>query len=140
MRRRDVLASSLILAGTAGTAAAAPSSEPSGPASTNMLGVGLPVISGGRVRNYIFVTLRLVLAPGADMAAVRAKEPFLRDGLVRAAHRTPLPTAADGLSFDPARLTGVVTRMAPTVVGRGLIARVEVAGQAPRRRTGVRTG
>ncbi|WP_122465807.1 hypothetical protein [Brevundimonas lutea] len=140
MRRRDVLATSLILAGTAGTAAAAPSSEPAAPPSTNMLGVGLPVIAGGRVRNYIFVTLRLVLAPGADMAAVRAKEPFLRDGLVRAAHRTPLPTAADGLSFDPARLTGVVTRMAPTVVGRGLIARVEVASQAPRRRTGIRGG
>lgn len=134
MRRRDLI----VLHMTAGSAAAAPSAG-SSDASTNMAGLGLPVISDGRVRNYIFVVLRLVLASSADMAAVRAKEPFLRDGLVRHAHRSPLPTAADGLTFDPQALTGAVVRMAPALVGQGLITRVEVVSQAARRRTGVST-
>lgn len=134
MRRRDLLAVNMTAA-----AAAAPPSGGSSDASTNVAGVGLPVISQGRVRNYIFVVLRLVLAPNTDMAAVRAREPFLRDALVRHAHRSPLPTASDGLTFEPQALIGAVTRMAPDLVGRGLITSVEVVSQAARRRTIVRS-
>ena len=61
MNRRALI---LAVAGAAlpgAAAAASPSAEtPAQPASINLTGVGLPIIVGGRVRNYIFVVLKLL--------------------------------------------------------------------------------
>ena len=52
--------------------------------------VAVPVIVNGKVVNYVFVNVRIDLMPSANSMKLREREPFFRDALVRAAHRTPL--------------------------------------------------
>lgn len=110
------------------------------PAVVNLAGVGLPVIAGGRVRNYVFVGLRLHLSPSADMNAVRAREPHFLDALVRAAHRTPFTVEGDWSRLDAATLSRSLMAAAGRIAGAGKVTRVEVVSQTPRRRTGIPTG
>ncbi len=138
MNRRALI---LAVAGAAlsGSALASPSAEtPAEPASFNLTGVGLPIIVGGRVRNYVFAELKLYLGEGQTLDAVRAKEPHLRDALVRAGHRTPFVLADDWNQLDAAALSASLIRAADSLIGKGAIARVEVVSQAARRRTTVR--
>lgn len=138
MNRRALI---LAVAGAAlsGRAFASPSAEtPDQPASFNLTGVGLPIIVGGRVRNYIFVVLKLHLGEGHALDAVKAKEPYLRDALVRVGHRTPFVLADDWNQVDAQALSASLIRSADTLIGKGAIARVEIVSQAARRRTTVR--
>lgn len=138
MNRRALI---LAFSGAAlsGPALASPSAEaPAQPASFNLTGVGLPIIVGGRVRNYVFAELKLYLGEGQTLDAVRAKEPYLRDALVRAGHRTPFVLADDWNQLDAAALSASLIRAADSLIGKGAIARVEVVSQAARRRTTVR--
>jgi len=130
MRRRDLIALSVPTADGAGQSAGAV---------LNMAGIGLPVIAGGRIRNYVFVMLRLHLGGVATAQTLRLKEPYLRDALVRAAHRTPFANAADWNVLDGAALSASLLRSAATIAGRGQVTRVEIISQAPRRRLTVRT-
>jgi hypothetical protein len=138
MRRRDLIAASAALpvlaAGSEALARDRPA--PSG-LSLSLPGVGLPVIAGGRLRNYVFVSLRLHLGGSATPESMRPKEAFLRDALVRAGHRTPFTVAGDWTVVDTAALSASLVRSAATIAGRGSVTRVEVVSQAPRRRTGV---
>ena len=138
MRRRELIAVSAAL--SAGVLPARAEDAPTGGQSLSMPGVGLPVITGGRLRNYIFVSLRLHLGGSATPETMRAKDAFLRDALVRAAHRTPFTVADDWTRIDAAALSASLMRSAAAIAGRGSVTRVEVVCQAPRRRTGVRAG
>jgi hypothetical protein len=142
MRRRDLFAlGTLALAGTAVTATAASASDaPSGggtAVTSNIAGVGLPIISGGRIRNYVFVTISLTLGGHFTPEQMRAKEPYFRDALVRAAHRTPFVLPNDWTQVDAPALCAAMMRIAPSIAGPGGVTSVQVALQAPRRRTGV---
>ncbi|GAD59300.1 hypothetical protein [Brevundimonas abyssalis] len=76
MRRRDLIAAGTVLAVSATAAAAAPSSDaPPAAATLNLVPLGLPVVSDGRLRNYVFVNLRLHLASGQTAEAVRPHDP-----------------------------------------------------------------
>ena len=138
MRRRDLIAATAVLSAVAPAALA--EDAPAGGASLSMPGVGLPIIAGGRLRNYVFVSLRLHLGGSATPETMRAKEAYLRDALVRAGHRTPFVVADDWTRIDPAALSASLIRSAATIAGRGSVTRVEIVSQAPRRRTGVQTG
>jgi len=142
MRRRDIFAlGTLALAGTvASTASANDAPAASGGATLNIAGVGLPIISGGRIRNYVFVTISLTLGAGTTPEQMRSKEPYYRDALVRAAHRTPFVLADDWTQVDAPAVCAMLMRVAPSISGAGSIASAQVALQAPRRRTGVRAG
>ncbi|MDP2764937.1 MAG: hypothetical protein Q8O54_08885, partial [Brevundimonas sp.] len=107
--------------------------------SLSIPGVGLPIITDGRLRNYVFVSLRLHLAGSATPESMRPKEAFLRDALVRAGHRRPFVVADDWTRIDTAALSASLMQSAATIAGRGSVVRVEIVSQAPRRRTGVRT-
>lgn len=135
MRRRDLLAATAVLSATAPAALA--EDAPAAGASLSMPGVGLPIIAGGRLRNYVFVSLRLHLGGSATPETMRTKEAYLRDALVRAGHRTPFVVADDWTRVDTAALSASLMRSAATIAGRGSVTRVEVVSQAPRRRTGV---
>jgi hypothetical protein len=135
MRRRDLIAATAALSAVATTSVAG--DAPSGGQSLGMPGVGLPIISGGRLRNYVFVSLRLHLGGSATPETMRAKEAFLRDAVVRAAHRTPFVVADDWTRIDEAALSASLMRSAAAIAGRGSVTRVEIVSQAPRRRTGV---
>jgi len=125
--------------GVAGPALAG-GDAPAAAAVVNLQGVGLPVIAGGRVRNYVFVSIRLHLSGSAVMEAVRAKDAHFRDALVKAAHRTPFTVADNWSQLDAAALSRSLMAAAARIAGQGKVTRVEVLHQAPRRRTGIPTG
>lgn len=141
MDRRTLIAGSLALTAAARPAAASSSSggETAAPA-LNISGVGLPVIEGGRIRNYVFVSLRLHVGGGKTPEQLRPKEAYFRDALVKAAHRTPFLIPGDWTRLDGAALQRSLMASANQIAGRGAVTRVEIINQAPRRRTGVRAG
>ena len=138
-RRALIQAGAVLTAATLATAArASEKAAPPADAVVNMTGVGLPVITDGRVRNYVFIVLKLHLGPGHTVEAVRAKEAYLRDALVKAGHRTPFVLPNTWVALDTAALSASLIRSADALIGKGAIARVEVVSQAARRRTTVR--
>jgi hypothetical protein len=96
--------------------------------------VGLPIVSKGRLVNYVFVYVRINLTSGANAARLREKEPFFRDALVRAGHRTPFTVPTDLGAVDVPKLTAALSREAAAIAGPGQIRSVVVTSQAPRRR------
>lgn len=100
--------------------------------------VGLPIVTKGQLVNYVFVYVRINLTSGANAAKLREKEPFFRDALVRAGHRTPFTDPNDFSQVDAARLTATLTRDAAAITGPGQIRSVVVTSQAPRRRVRMR--
>ena len=138
MNRRALILA-VVGAALSGPAFASPSAEaPAEPPSFNLTGVGLPIIVGGRVRNYVFAELKLHLGEGQTLDAVRAKEPYLRDALVRAGHRTPFVLADDWNKLNVAALSASLIRSADALIAKGAITRVEIVSQAARRRVTVR--
>ena len=139
MLRRDIFAlGTLAIAATAAGSAAASEDAPAGDQSLDIAGVGLPIIIDGRIRNYVFVTIRLTLGAGQMPDQLRAKEPHFRDALVKAAHVTPFVVQSDWTVIDTAAVCAMLMRVAPRIAGPGSIVRAEVATQMPRRRTGMR--
>lgn len=137
MRRRDLIAASIAVPTLAmGSQAHAGDKPAPGGASVGIAGVGLPIISDGRIRNYVFVSLRLHLGGTATPESMRPKEAYLRDALVRAGHRTPFVVDGDWARIDVAALSASLMRSAASIAGRGAVTRIEVVSQAPRRRTG----
>jgi hypothetical protein len=93
--------------------------------------VALPVIVNGALLNYVFVSIRLDLMPKADGAAVRGKEQFFRDDLVRTGHRAPFPFTRfdDYTKIDEAKVTAEILHAAPGIVGAGVIKTVVITKQ-----------
>ena len=134
MLRRALFAAPLVM-----LAAAAQAAPPgSGPAAVgqyvDLQPVGLPIIVRGQLVNYVFVYIRINLTAGADASALRDKEPYFRDALVRDAHRTPFTVATDYNRVDEARLTTTLLREAQAIAGPGAIRNVVVTSQAPQHR------
>ncbi|MBW8814611.1 MAG: hypothetical protein JF588_14410 [Caulobacterales bacterium] len=96
--------------------------------------VGLPIVSKGLLVNYVFVYVRINLTSGANVARLREKEPYFRDALVRAGHRTPFTVPTDLSKIDADKLTAALARDAAVIAGPGQIGSVVVTSQAPRRR------
>lgn len=120
------------------TLAAAPGSAPAAPAQVgqyvDVQPVGLPIIVRGELVNYVFVYLRVNLTAGADAVRLRDREPYFRDALVRAAHRTPFIVPGDLNRIDEARLSAAMMREAAAIAGPGAVRSVVVTSQAPQRR------
>ena len=138
MQRRALIQAGALLTASV-VAGAVQASEKAAPAAAvlNLPGMGLPVITEGRVRNYVFIVLKLHLGAGHTVEAVRAKEAYLRDALVKAGHRTPFVLPNTWVALDTAALSASLIRSASTLIGRGAVTRVEVVSQTPRRRTGM---
>lgn len=117
------------LAGLSPSAAQAADSPQDRPSFVQLGAVALPVVVDGRLINYVFVTVKLDLTPMADGAVVRNKEPFFRDALVRAGHRTPFTLPADYTRLDDKRIRAEVMSDAVAIVGRGVVAKAEVIKQ-----------
>lgn len=99
--------------------------------------IGLPVHTGGKIKNYVFVQTRLVPGPGFDATRLREKEPYYRDALVRSAHRTTLNPAGDWTTLDRARLEATLLTEARRISGPKSVRAVILLNQTPRRRTGL---
>lgn len=96
--------------------------------------VGLPVVMQGRLVNYVFTSVRVMVTPSANVTALRAKEPYFRDALIRAAHRTPFTVAGDPNKIDEAALRRTMTVEAARIAGPKAIAGIQITSQAPKNR------
>jgi flagellar basal body-associated protein FliL len=95
--------------------------------------VALPVVVDGKLLNYVFVSIKLELSPKSDGSAVRAKEQFFRDDLVRVGHRTPFTRPDDYNKVDEAKVKAEVMRVANSLVGPGVVKNVLVVRQVAQR-------
>ena len=139
MNRRALIAAGGLALAAAPARASAPKAEPAEAPALGIAGVGLPVIEGGRLRNYVFVSLRLHLGAGKTIEQMRPKEAFFRDALVKAAHRTPFTVPGDWTRLDARALSNALIAAANGISGRGSVTRVEIIAQNPRRRSGMPT-
>jgi hypothetical protein len=96
--------------------------------------VALPIIIDGRLLNYVFVTARINLTSSANVVKLRTREPYFRDALIRAAHRTPFVKPGDYMSVDEKKLRAALFRDAVALSSAQDIASVVVTSQTPKSR------
>jgi len=130
---RRLLAALLLVSLVAGPAFASGGEEKKPSSTVLMSPVALPVIVDGRLANYIYITLRLQLAPKADSAKLREKEPFFRDALLRAAYRTPLHRPDDPNALDPVKLRAAILRESAAIAGPGQVVGYQLLRAQPQR-------
>lgn len=140
MHRRHLLAAAPFL--LAATAARASEGEGEGAKKeagqyVDLSPIALPVVVDGRLINYVFVSVRLNLTNAADSVKLRAKEPYFRDALVRAGHRTPFTNPRDYTVIDEAKLKAVMLREAQAIGGARYFTSVTVTSQTPKQRSGL---
>lgn len=99
--------------------------------------VALPVVWEGRLINYVFVSVRLNLRGNADSVTLRAKEPFFRDALVRAAHRKPFTRIDDFAKLDDKALSATMMGEAARIAGAGVVTSVVVTSQTSQKHSGL---
>lgn len=137
MRATRLLAAALLLAPAAARAAEPPKAQ----AVAHWIDistVALPIVWQGRVVNYVFTGVRVNLVPSADAIRLRTeKEPYLRDALVRAGHRTPFVIPWDFTHLDQRALVAAMTPQAEAVLGRGQVVSVVVTEATPKQRSGL---
>jgi len=88
--------------------------------------VAMPIVVGGRLVNYVFVYIRINLTPAANLAALRDKEPYFRDALVKLGHRTPFTRPDDYTKLDEARLKAALFQASVAIAGPGAIASIQI--------------
>ena len=96
--------------------------------------VALPIVRDGRVINYVFVSIKILLTPKADATVLSEKEPYFRDVLIRAAHRTPLGAGTDPNRVDEPRLKAAIMQGAGGFMDVKLIKGIQIMFQTPKRR------
>jgi hypothetical protein len=82
----------------------------------------------------VFVTIKVWLSPSADLFALRDKEPYFRDALVRAAHRRPYVVKGEYNRIDEARLRAELLREARSIARPEDIASIQIVSQTPQHR------
>ena len=132
MDRRAFLAAGAVATAAAATSASAEEAAEA-PPSYDLSAVGLPVVIDDRIRNYVFVRLKLHLEAGQDPTAIREKDPHIRDSLVRMGHRSPFTVPGEANRLNGAAIAGHAMAACIRVYGRGVVARVEVLSQQPQR-------
>lgn len=141
MSPRLLLASALLAAGLAAEPAAA-GGKPAvkGGADEKQIDLAqmaLPVIVNGKIKNYVFIQTRLTAASGAEAIKHREHEPFYRDALIRAAHRTSFGKPDDWTMVDERRVSAVLLAEARRISGPKAFSAAQVMKQVPRKRTGM---
>lgn len=133
-RSLTIIALLLGAAPSTSLAAAPEASAPPEAAWVTMTGVGLPIIADGRVRNHVFVEMKLHLKPGFAPEQARTKDASMRDALIREGHRRSFGEARNWNRLDEPALAAAVMQIATTQLGRGNVLRVEIVRQTPRMR------
>ncbi|HWE46241.1 MAG TPA: hypothetical protein VG407_09455 [Caulobacteraceae bacterium] len=135
--RAPILVLTSILALSAVAATAAEGSKTPVGQYVDLQPVAIPVVADGKLRNYVFVSVRLNLSARADPTALRAKAPYFRDALVRTSHRTPFAIPGDWTRIDEAALKASLFRQASVLAGPGVITGVVITSSQPQRRVGM---
>jgi len=85
-----------------------------------------PVVREGRLVNYVFITARIQLSPGADVWRAREQGHFLRDALLKAVHRQSIVDSTRDDAVNPAATQSLITETARQVLGANAVRSVEI--------------
>lgn len=139
------LLASTLLAGLAnaqphggGEKGASAETDPSAARSMDAPYLAVPVVRDGQLVNYLFVSVRVEIAPGVDLWRTRERAQFLRDAFVRAAHTNQIASANDPNELDQARAIAVFRAAAVQVLGDRTVGRVSIISSYSSRGGGVR--
>jgi hypothetical protein len=136
----SALLSLALMGGSAGAAshgAAEPKAVEGGGQYVDISPVGLPVVYERRLINYVFVSVRVNLVGSANVIAMREKEPYFRDALVRLGHRRPFTRLDDFTTLDEAAIRAALTPEVTRIAGPRLVTGVQVTSQAAQKRMGL---
>jgi hypothetical protein len=92
------------------------------------------VAQGGRLTNYIFLSLRMHASNSAGAQRARERPEIYRDALIRALHRDPIPASrTPGQPADLAALPPRLVQIAQTVMppAQVRVTRMEVVRADP---------
>ena len=134
--RRFALAAALLALATPALATEGEKKKPELQA-VELSPVGLPIVWKGRLVNYVFTSVRVNLAPNVDAGKERVKEPYYRDALVRAGHRTPFVDAHDLTRVNEAAIRQAMLPLAVAIAGPRAVTGVVITAQQPQRRSGL---
>ncbi len=101
--------------------------------SVKLASVGIPVFHGMTVTNYLFLSIKVNLTPKADQTKLRDMEPYFRDALIRAAHKTSFAQADHDDRLDIPRFQSVMMVEFTKIAGPGTIQSVEIVSQSPKK-------
>jgi hypothetical protein len=105
----------------------------------DLASVAVPIVAHGQLVNYVFISVRVVLTASANTSKMRTMEPYFRDALVRAAHRTPFTSPSDYITIDGPRLQATMMQETSSIAGRENIKAITILSQTPKRRLGLPT-
>lgn len=88
--------------------------------------LAVPVVRDGQLVNYLFVSIRIEIAPGVDLWRTRERAHFLRDALVRASHANDLSDPADNNALNDARAIAVYRAAAVEALGAQAVGGVSI--------------
>lgn len=95
--------------------------------------VAVPITENGKLVNYVFLSIKIMLSPKADLLRLVGQEPYYRDALVRAAHRQNLGVAGDPNRVDEALVKAVLKREAASFMDARMIASIQIVRQDPKK-------
>lgn len=96
--------------------------------------VAVPITENGKLVNYVFLSIKIILSPKADLYKLVGQEPYYRDALVRIGHRQNLGVPGDPNRVDEALLKAALKREVASFIDPRLIARIEIVRQDPKKR------
>lgn len=88
--------------------------------------LAVPVVRDGQLVNYLFVSIRIEIAPNVDLWRTRERAHFLRDALVRASHAQDLSSPEDTNALNEARAIQVYRAAAVQALGERAVAGVSI--------------
>jgi hypothetical protein len=116
-------------AGDPPAAKAAPAGEPQELDASRYMDVSnlvTPVVRQGQLRNYIYVTVRILMPDGVNSDGPKEKGHLLRDALLRAAHRADLADAARDDQLNRPLAVETFARTARDVLGAQSVGEVQL--------------
>jgi hypothetical protein len=138
MDRRALIAALPLLAAVPAMASEDKKAEPKDVGQyVDLASVALPIVVSGQLVNYVFVSIRVVLTSQANAGKLRTREPFFRNALVKAGHRTPFTNDADYTTIDAAKLQAVMLREAKAIGGPENVKAITILSQTPKQRVGL---
>lgn len=101
--------------------------------SVKLATVGIPVMSGNQVVNYLFLSIRINLTAKANENKIRDMEPYFRDVLVRVSHSVSFGQPDHSDLLDEQRFKAVMTVEWSKITGAGAIKSIDILSQSPKR-------
>lgn len=134
MNRRDILSLlTFVCMAPVAAKASGGGEKPAGESIIRMPQVGVPVVKGNKVVNYIFISMKVILSLKANQVALQEREPYFRDALIRTAHTTDMCVDGRNDQLDPAKFKKALMPVFAKLAGAGMITDIVIVSQTPKK-------